>query len=88
MAFCQAFRNLVCLNKFFGKKQVCEQKETTTQNKEYNTFLFLIYMYFLQAIPFGFDQSLPLIFSGKSVPYDWQGTFTLAQLPYSLKLLW
>jgi hypothetical protein len=60
----------------------------TSLQKDLGTIIFLIYMYFLQTIPFGMDRSMPLVLSGKNASYDAQGTFGLSYLPYSLKILW
>jgi PAT family acetyl-CoA transporter-like MFS transporter 1 len=55
---------------------------------EWTSIVFLIFMYFLQAIPVGLDKSIPMILGSRNATYDSQGTFSWAFWPFSLKLLW
>jgi hypothetical protein len=64
------------------------QKKPGSLRKDLGSIVFLTYMYFLYTIPFGMDRSMPLILSGRKLPYEMQGTFCLACLPYSMKILW
>lgn len=57
------------------------------QNDSKN-IIFLMFLYFLQAIPLGLTGSLPYILSSHKVSYADQGTFSFAFWPFSLKLLW
>lgn len=59
-----------------------EEKKKTSIVRDLRTILFLIFIYFLQAIPLGLDRSIPLIMSSRGVNYSDQGTFSLAFWPY------
>jgi PAT family acetyl-CoA transporter-like MFS transporter 1 len=61
---------------------------TPSVKKDLKTIIFLIFIYFLQAIPLGLDRSIPMILSSRNITYDSQGTFSLAFWPFSMKLLW
>ena len=65
-----------------------EQTEKKKANvlKDLRIIIFLVYMYFLQAIPLGLDRSIPLIMSSRGVNYSDQGTFSLAFWPYRYKI--
>jgi hypothetical protein len=56
--------------------------------KDLDTIVFLIFVYFLQAIPLGLDRSIPMILGSRKITYGSQGTFSLAFWPFSVKLLW
>ncbi|RNA14150.1 acetyl-coenzyme A transporter 1 [Brachionus plicatilis] len=69
-----------------------EQKTSKTSinplRKDLVNIIFLMFLYFLQAIPLGLTGSLPYILSSHKVSYADQGTFSFAFWPFSLKLLW
>ena len=50
--------------------------------------LVLFFLYILQGIPFGLNNSVPLELSKRNVPYKEQATFSLSGYPFSLTLLW
>lgn len=56
--------------------------------KDIKNIIFLMFLYFLQAIPLGLTGSLPFILSSHKVSYGDQGFFSFAFWPFSLKLLW
>ena len=56
--------------------------------KDIKNIIFLMFLYFLQAIPLGLTGSLPYILSSHKVSYSDQGYFSFAFWPFSLKLLW
>ena len=47
----------------------------------------LLFLYCLQGIPLGLKSSIPLILTRRSVPYTEQAKFTIANYPYSMKVL-
>ena len=56
--------------------------------KDISKILFLIYIYFLQRIPLGLTASIPFLLADYTVDYSQQGTFSFANWPFSVKLLW
>jgi PAT family acetyl-CoA transporter-like MFS transporter 1 len=56
--------------------------------KDIPNIIFLMFLYFLQAVPLGLTGSLPYILSSRKVNYADQGTFSFVFWPFSLKLLW
>lgn len=55
---------------------------------DFFNIIFLLFLYFLQAVPLGLTGSLPFILSSHKISYADQGTFSFAFWPFSLKLLW
>jgi PAT family acetyl-CoA transporter-like MFS transporter 1 len=64
------------------------KKAKPSIRKDLSTIVFLISVYFLQAIPLGLNRSIPLILSARNVTYGAQGTFSFATWPFTLKILW
>ena len=56
--------------------------------KDASKICFLVYIYFLQGIPLGLTASIPFLLTDYSVNYSQQGTFSFANWPFSIKLLW
>jgi hypothetical protein len=56
--------------------------------KDLRTVIFITYLYFLQGIVLGLVNVIPLILGERAVGFSEQGTFSFAQWPLSIKLLW
>ena len=65
-----------------------KQTFSTLMKKDGYNVLFLIYLYYLQGIPYGLHYSIPFLLSTRSISYSDQGTFSFASWPFSLKLIW
>jgi hypothetical protein len=65
-----------------------EQTKHGSIRKDLSTISFLMYMYFLQGIVLGLASAVPLILGSRKVSYSAQGTFSFANWPFSMKLLW
>jgi PAT family acetyl-CoA transporter-like MFS transporter 1 len=63
-------------------------KVKSSIRKDLGTIVFLIFLYFLQAIPLGLNRSISLILGSRSVTYGAQGTFSFVSWPFSLKIFW
>jgi PAT family acetyl-CoA transporter-like MFS transporter 1 len=63
-------------------------KTKPSLRKDLGTIVFLIFLYFLQAVPFALSRAMSLILGSRSVTYGAQGTFSFVAWPLSLKILW
>ncbi|RWS08540.1 acetyl-coenzyme A transporter 1-like protein [Dinothrombium tinctorium] len=74
------------------KNQINSKEEMLEKNKglkgDYLNLFLLLILYFMQGIPIGIGEVIPLILVNKGVTYDKQALFSLAAWPFSLKLLW
>ncbi|RWS05265.1 acetyl-coenzyme A transporter-like protein, partial [Dinothrombium tinctorium] len=68
-------------------QQVAEERQLGLKG-DYLNLLLLLTLYFLQGIPIGLIEALPLILVNKKVPYNQQAVFSIVYWPFSLKLLW
>jgi hypothetical protein len=69
------------------KKDEPKRKDVSIR-KDLDTILFITYLYFLQGVVFGLSSVVPLILGEREVGYSEQGTFSFANWPFSIKLVW
>jgi len=55
---------------------------------EYGNIFVLLVLYFLQGVPMGLGQAVPLFLQQKGASMDDQALFKFVTWPYSIKLLW
>ncbi|RWS13296.1 acetyl-coenzyme A transporter 1-like protein [Dinothrombium tinctorium] len=74
------------------KNEIKSKEETREKNNglkgDYMNLFLLLVLYFMQGIPLGINDVIPLILVNKGVTYDKQALFSFSQWPFSLKLLW
>ena len=84
----QTYKNDEEKNDILANNNITNKKRVKKRNEDIGNICFLLFLYVLQGIPSGLSFSIPLILSSRKVSYADQGTFSFANWPWSMKLLW